>query len=59
MFKGDSMYSILPIDATYFFNITRLHENEQKWGRPSGLPQIFFCKENGYFAVALMSSLSF
>ena len=22
MFKGDSMYSILPIDATYFFNIT-------------------------------------
>lgn len=37
----------------------KLHENEQKWGRPSGLPQIFFCKENGYFAVALMSSLSF
>ena len=23
MFKGDSMYSILPIDATYFFNITK------------------------------------
>ena len=23
MFKGDSMYSILSIDATYFFNITK------------------------------------
>ena len=22
MFKGDSMYSILPIDATYFFDIS-------------------------------------
>ncbi len=36
----------------------RLHENE-KMGKAIGLPQIFFCKENGYFAVVLMSSLSF
>ena len=26
MFKGDSMYSILPIDATYFFNITKQNQ---------------------------------
>lgn len=51
-----------------FFEVKNLQTNkskqsvklhEKKWGRPSGLPQIFFCKENGYFAVALMSSLSF
>ena len=27
MFKGDSMYSILPIDATYFFNITKTEKS--------------------------------
>ena len=29
MFKGDSMYSILPIDATYFFNITKSMEMDK------------------------------
>ena len=34
MFKGDSMYSILPIDATYFFNITKklLYSNSAQRG---------------------------
>lgn len=36
----------------------RLHENEKMGKAIRSSPNIF-CKENGYFAVALMSSLSF
>ena len=55
MFKGDSMYSILPIDATYFFNITYLYgltindkftrrslNGEQRWRK-----NIRYCSRRG------------